>query len=355
MSARPQPQLTGLAQQVRSGSARAVARAITLIESGGSEGEALIDLLYPHFGPARIIGVTGPPGAGKSTLVDGLLTELRRRGERVGVLAVDPSSPFSGGALLGDRLRMARHAADSGVFIRSMATRGHWGGLTLVTTEAAGVLQAAGFTTVIIETVGVGQSEVEIMSAADVVLVVLVPGAGDDIQALKAGIMEIGDIYVVNKSDLPGAAELAALLRFALRGEGNPTLDESEHPDSGHADSGDPNTLPGPVHAPQIRLASALNGSGLAELMVTLEQTEARLQASGELDRRRRRRSATELERIAQAAVRGWLVDRGIVPVDPDQLLREFERDNRGPHRFIRERLEEAIRNGNRLSGGASK
>lgn len=344
MPSRSESELTALAQRVKDGQPRAVARAITMAEAGGRAGEDLVDLLHGASGTARIIGVTGPPGAGKSTLVDGLITELRRQERRVGVLAVDPSSPFSGGALLGDRLRMGRHAADRAVFIRSMATRGHRGGLTLATTEAAGILDAAGFDTIIIETVGVGQSEVEIMSTADAVMVVLVPGAGDDIQALKAGIMEIGDIYVVNKADLAGAAELAAVLRFALRGEVDPDIANSEHLGAEHAAGYDPRDYPAPRNAPQILLASALDGSGLPQLIEALDQRLAQLDRSGELVLRRRQRGSAALERIAQSALRDWLAERGIVAGDPGQLLREFDSDSRGPHRFIRDKLQQLTR-----------
>jgi LAO/AO transport system kinase len=185
--------------------ARALARAISLVEDETREGEALIARVYPHTGRAYLIGVTGAPGSGKSTLVDRLTFEIRRAGLTVGIIAVDPTSPFSGGALLGDRVRMSAHAADDGVFIRSMATRGHLGGLARATSDVALVLDAAGKDVIIIETVGVGQDEVDIVRTADISIVLLVPGTGDDVQAIKAGIMEIADIFVVNKADREGA------------------------------------------------------------------------------------------------------------------------------------------------------
>ena len=197
--------ITDLTARVASGDARAIARAISLVEDDGDAGRGLIGQIYPRTGHALLVGITGAPGTGKSTLVDRLIAEVRRGGVKVGVIAVDPTSPFTGGAVLGDRVRMNAHAADPGVFIRSMATRGHLGGLARATSDAALVLDAAGYEVVIIETVGVGQDEVDIVSAADISIVLLVPGAGDDLQAIKAGVMEIGDIFVVNKADREGA------------------------------------------------------------------------------------------------------------------------------------------------------
>jgi LAO/AO transport system kinase len=201
---------------VLAGDARAIARAISLIEDEAADAAALIGHIYPRTGRAYLIGITGAPGTGKSTLVDALTGEIRRSGLTVGVIAVDPTSPFTGGAILGDRVRMTGHSADAGVYIRSMATRGHLGGLSRTTSDVALVLDAAGKDIVIIETVGVGQDEVDIVRTADVSIVVVVPGAGDDVQAIKAGIMEIGDIFVVNKADREGADRAAQAIAANL-------------------------------------------------------------------------------------------------------------------------------------------
>ena len=210
-----------LVERVLAGEPRAVARAISKVEDGAADAGGLMKALFPHTGRGLVVGITGAPGAGKSSLVDKLAGLYRQRGERVGIVAVDPSSPFSGGAILGDRIRMQALGLDPGVFIRSMATRGNLGGLARATVDAVAILDAAGFEKIVVETVGVGQDEVEIVKTADVSVVVLVPGMGDDIQAIKAGIMEIGDVFVINKADRDGVLrtekELEALLSLAHR------------------------------------------------------------------------------------------------------------------------------------------
>lgn len=204
------------AEKAIQGNQLAGARLIRLLEEEDPEGIEGLKLLYPHTGRAYILGITGPPGAGKSTLVDRIIGEFRSRGKKVGVIAIDPSSPFSGGAILGDRIRMQRHATDEGVFVRSMATRGHLGGLSKATGEAALVLDAMGYDVVLIETVGVGQDEVEVVDLAHTTCVVSLPGMGDDIQAMKAGILEIGEVFIVNKADKPGADEVVKQLHVML-------------------------------------------------------------------------------------------------------------------------------------------
>ncbi|MEO7794269.1 MAG: methylmalonyl Co-A mutase-associated GTPase MeaB, partial [Thermoanaerobaculia bacterium] len=278
---------------------RAVARAISVVERGGPLQAELLRRVYPATGRARVIGITGPPGAGKSTLVDRLAQECRRRGETVGILCVDPTSPFTGGALLGDRIRMQGLATDPGVFIRSMATRGAMGGLARATRDAADLLDAAGFDWVIIETVGVGQDEVDVVSSVDTVLVVAVPGLGDDIQAIKAGILEIADIFVLNKADRDGADRVARDLgmMLSLGAHGHHTA--AEHRAFHTAGPLDHSGLPvgGPGEAvetavahwmPPIVRTVASRGEGIAELLEAVASHRAHLEASGELATRRR-------------------------------------------------------------------
>ncbi len=217
-----------LSQEIIKGNHRAIARAISLVENNRDKAQEMMKEIFPYTGKSIIVGITGVPGSGKSTLVDQMIGPLRKKGKKIGVIAVDPSSPFSGGAILGDRIRMMQHSVDPEIFIRSMATRGHLGGLTKATGEAIAVLEAAGKNLILVETVGVGQDEVEVVKLADVVVVVLVPGAGDDIQIFKAGIMEIADIFALNKADSPGVEktekQLKAMLDLGLKKESVPPL-----------------------------------------------------------------------------------------------------------------------------------
>ena len=205
--------ISALVEEVRSGNPRALARAITSVENRAPQSAELLKALFPHTGRARVIGLTGAPGAGKSTLVDQLAREYRKQGKTVGIIAVDPTSPYTGGAILGDRIRMGSHYADPGIYIRSMATRGSLGGLARTTADVASVIDASGRDIVLIETVGVGQDEVDIVRLAEVTVVILVPGMGDDVQTIKAGIMEIADVFVINKSDRDGAERVEREIR----------------------------------------------------------------------------------------------------------------------------------------------
>jgi len=205
-----------LVDRLLGGDPQALARSISLVEGESAEGRAILKAIYPKTGHALVLGVTGPPGAGKSSLVNGMVGAWRRRGEKVGIIAVDPSSSFSGGAILGDRIRMQEHCLDPGVFIRSMATRGHFGGVARASRDVVDLMDAAGYGVILIETVGVGQDEVQVVQIADLVLVVLPPGSGDDIQAIKAGILEIADLFVINKADREGADRLETELQAML-------------------------------------------------------------------------------------------------------------------------------------------
>lgn len=282
MGRRSRGNVPELVEAARSGDARSVARLISLVEDASPLLREVMAALAPTTGRAHVIGLTGSPGVGKSTSTNALVGALRAQGKRVGVLAVDPSSPFSGGALLGDRVRMQDHALDPEVYIRSMASRGHLGGLSWSTPQALRVLDAAGCEVILVETVGVGQSEVEIAGLADTTLVLLAPGMGDGIQAAKAGILEIGDVYVINKADRDGADQVRRELRSMLA-----LADRPE----------------GAWRQPILKTVAA-KGEGVEEVVAALEEHHAWLDSSGELARRRTRRTRDEIEAIAVTTLR---------------------------------------------------
>jgi LAO/AO transport system kinase len=273
-----------LVQRARAGQPRAVARLISLVENDSPVLREVAAALAPYGGHAQVVGLTGAPGVGKSTTTSALVTALRASGKRVGVLAVDPSSPFSGGALLGDRVRMQDHATDDGVFIRSMASRGQLGGLSAAVPQALRVLDAAACDIVLVETVGVGQAEVEIASLADTTLLVLAPGLGDGIQAAKAGIIEIADVFVVNKADRDGADQVARDLRYMQSLGGRHSVAGSWRP-------------------PIVKTVAA-RGEGVDDVIAAIEKHRAWMGEHGELARRRRARAAAEIEAIALGTVK---------------------------------------------------
>src|SRR5689334_13304990 len=301
--------MSELTESVLRGSYRALAQAVSLVEREDPKAERLLADIYASTGRARIIGITGSPGAGKSTLVAALAKHYRARQKRVGIIAVDPTSPFTGGAILGDRIRMAELYTDRGVFIRSMATRGFMGGLAKATNDVVDLLDASGFDVVIVETVGVGQDEVDVIRTVQTNIVILVPGMGDDIQAIKAGIMEIGDIFVVNKADRPGADKTVTEVTMMM------SLVE-EHGD----------------WVPPIVKTVASKSEGIADLDAAITKHYDYLSSSGELDRRNRERVRirieTQLKEKFMDRLIGWTMSRE----DYEQLLDDVLRKKNNPH-----------------------
>ena len=308
-----------LSARVLDGDPRALARAISLIENEAPQGAELVRQIFPHTGRAYLIGITGAPGSGKSTLVDRLTAEIRTTSQTVGIVAVDPTSPFSGGAILGDRVRMQAHAGDSGVFIRSMATRGHLGGLARATGEVALVLDAAGKDIVIIETVGVGQDEIDIVRTADVSVVTLVPGAGDEVQALKAGIMEIADIFVVNKADREGADRTVASI------EANLSLQTF---------------APGEWRPPTVK-TEATTGRGVADLFDAIERFRAHT-AQSQGVRRRSRAEYRLRELLAQRFVQ-HVERRVLTDGEFDRILDRIAAREIDPYTAVEDILKRAL------------
>jgi len=305
---------------VREGDRRALARAISLVENGDPLAYELVRTLYPDTGGAYSIGVTGPPGVGKSTLIGAIIRHVRAQERSVGVISVDPSSPFTQGALLGDRIRLSDHFLDAGVFIRSMGTRGHQGGLAETTLQALLVLDAAGKDLVFLETVGAGQGEVEVIAVADTILLVLMPGSGDSVQALKAGIMEIPDVIAVNKLDHPAAKTMVNEVRQVL------ALDKERQ------------------WRPPIVLTEALRGEGVPELWEQIEAHRAFLESEGALEERRRRNLAGEFFAVASARAKSQLARA--VADDPElrRLLDEVQRRELDPLSAVREIMEKVFK-----------
>lgn len=284
-----EPEIGSLLTGLLAAEERSLARAISLVDAGGASGDALLRAARPHGGRARVLGVTGSPGSGKSTLVDALIAAARAKAWRVAVVAVDPSSPFSGGSILGDRIRMMRWHDDPGVFIRSMASRGHLGGLAAGTLKVVALLDAAGFDLIIIETVGVGQSEVDVVDAADTTVLVLTPGAGDGVQAFKAGIMEIADVICLNKADLPGVRRLAQEVRSAL---------DLVHPE------------PGDWRTPIVQTV-ATDQTGVADLLERIEAHREWLIGASGLAAKRHDRIRSEIMATLETRLRTRVVALG--------------------------------------------
>jgi LAO/AO transport system kinase len=290
-----------LVPRILRGDLRAVARAMTLIENDDPQKRLLLQGLYPHAGRAHLIGITGSPGAGKSSLVDGLIGHLRRSNLKVGVLAVDPSSPFTGGALLGDRVRMTRHSEDSGVYIRSMGSRGTLGGLAKSSREILYVFEAYGCDVVLLETVGVGQAELDVMSVSDTVALVMTPGSGDGVQAAKSGIMEIADIFVVNKCDLPGADSLVRELKLML-------MDKRSYRENWE---------------PPIVRTTASDNEGIAELWEALTRHRSHIEEHGYWKTRRKQRHKAETLQLLKGQFSDYVMKRAVWDVRWRRLLEE--------------------------------
>ncbi len=322
----------------------ALARAISMVENGTPGFEGLLAAVHSEIGRARRIGVTGPPGGGKSTLIERLTAHYRSAGRTVGIVAVDPSSPFSGGALLGDRIRMESASGDSGVFIRSMASRGSLGGMATTTGEVADVMDAFGFERILIETVGVGQSELDVATAADSTVVVLVPESGDGIQVMKAGLMEIADVFVVNKADRPGADRLRQELEVAMGLRHGHTFrhvpaHHGRTDGQTHGGTEDP-SVGASEWEPPVVVTTAFRDEGVGELVETLDRHFAALEASGALAARRRRRLETRTREVLERALRRWVWSDAGPRAAVDGALADVAAGKRSPYEAAAEVLE---------------